>query len=82
MPGAGYAGGWLDIKPAIPGKNRGQASFDPSHVSNDHEEAGGADGDKGAGHSDPHRNSNDSKAHAGGLTLSVNDSFSPSRAGP
>jgi hypothetical protein len=50
----------------IPDKNRGQASFDPSHISNDHEEAGGADGDKGAGHSDPHRNSNDSKAHAGG----------------
>jgi hypothetical protein len=55
----------------IPDKNRGQASFDPSHIPNDHEEAGGADGDKGTGHSDPHRNSNDSKAHAGGLTLSV-----------
>jgi hypothetical protein len=59
----------------IPDKNRGQASFDPSHISNDHEEAGGADGDKGAGHSDPHRNSNDSKAHAGGLTLSKTIEF-------
>jgi hypothetical protein len=37
--------------------------------------AGGADGDKGAGHSDPHRNSNDSKAHAGGLTLSKTIEF-------
>jgi hypothetical protein len=55
----------------IPGKNRGQASFDPSHISNDHEETGGADGDKGAGHSDPHRNPNDSEVHAGGLWLSV-----------
>jgi hypothetical protein len=40
-------------------------------MSDDNEDADGPDGDKGAGHSDPHRNSNDSEVHAGGLTLSV-----------
>jgi hypothetical protein len=58
-----------------------QTSFDPSHISNDHEEAGGADGDKGAGHSDPHRNPNDSEVHAGGLTLSVNRFSFPEPSG-
>src|SRR5215216_292622 len=73
---------WLCRARNIPSKNRGQASFDPSHISNDHEEAGGADGDKGAGHSDPHRNPNHSEVHAGGLTLSINRFSSANRTGP
>jgi hypothetical protein len=71
----------FDIKPAISRVKIRAASFYPSHVSNDHEEAGGADGDKGAGHSDPHRNSNDSKAHAGGLMLSVKRFIFPEPSG-
>jgi hypothetical protein len=64
-------GGPFDIKPAISRVKIAGGSFYPSHISNDHEETGGADGDKGAGHSDPHRNPNDSEVHAGGLWLSV-----------